>query len=227
MFGPLRGGAPLRASLCGETSLERTVTKASSRLLVGLGNPGPEYEGTRHNIGFEVLDLLALREGLIFQSAKQLEGFDGVARARCARIYDPDALLVKPMTFMNRSGEAAAPLAQWSGASPEDVLAVYDDLDLPLGALRLRSGGGAGGHNGVRSLIEQLGTDRFPRLRVGIGRPATDAVRHVLGEFSSDERPDVEISVAEAADAALEWLRTGDLEKVMTRFHSRWTQGDS
>ena len=201
------------------------MAKTSSRLLIGLGNPGTEYEGTRHNIGFEVLDLLALREGLIFQSANRLEGFDGVAKARCARIFDPDAVLVKPMTFMNRSGEATVPLARWAGASPEDVLAVYDDLDLPLGALRLRSGGGAGGHNGVRSLIEQLGTDRFPRLRVGIGRPATDAVRHVLGEFSSDERPDVDISVAEAADAALDWLRTGELEKVMTRFHSRWTQG--
>jgi len=178
-------------------------------------------------VGFEVLNLLALREGMIFQSANQLEGFDGRAKARCARLHDPDALLVQPMTFMNRSGEAVATLARWSETPPEDVMVVYDDLDLPLGALRLRPGGGAGGHNGVRSLIELLGTDRFPRLRVGIGRPTTDAARHVLESFSDDERPNVDISVAEAADAAFEWLRTGDLERVMARFHSRWTQGES
>ena len=203
------------------------MSSASSRLLIGLGNPGPDYEATRHNVGFEVLDLLALREGTIFQSANRLEGFDGRAKARCARLHDPDAILVQPMTFMNRSGEAVAPLVQWSGAPPEDVLVVYDDLDLPLGALRIRPGGGAGGHNGMRSLIDLLGTDRFPRLRVGIGRPATDAARHVLERFSDDERPDVDISVAEAADAAFEWLRTGDIERVMARYHSRWTQGES
>ena len=174
-------------------------------------------------MGFEVLDLLALREGTIFQSANRLEGFQGRAKARCARLHDPDAVLVQPMTFMNRSGEAVAPLARWAGAPPADVMVVYDDLDLPLGALRIRPGGGAGGHNGVRSLIDLLGTDRFPRLRVGIGRPATDAARYVLERFSDDERPDVDISVAEAAAAAFEWLRTGDLDGVMARFHSRWT----
>lgn len=196
-----------------------------TKLVVGLGNPGPEYEWTRHNVGFHVLDRVALHEGLLFRSARKLEGYDGPKAFRQSRCFDPDALLVKPETFMNRSGDAVAPLARWLGAAPAEVLVVYDDLDLGLGELRLRPHGGSGGHNGMTSIIERLGTDRFPRLRVGIGRPATDAARHVLGHFTEGERVEAEISIAEASEAVLDWLLHGDVQKTMTRFHSRWREG--
>lgn len=207
-----------------------------TRIVVGLGNPGPEYEWTRHNVGFHVLDHLALHEGLLFQTARELETvlqvdlrepgghYGGPRKFRFARDFDADALLVKPETFMNRSGDVVAPLARWAGVPPEDVLVVYDELDLDLGRLRLRPHGGAGGHNGMRSLIDCLGSDRFPRLRVGIGRPRTDAARHVLERFTESERPEIEISIAEASEAVLDWLTTGDIEGCMTRFHSRWNQ---
>lgn len=209
-----------------------------TRILVGLGNPGREYERTRHNVGFEVLDAVALHEGLLFRTASSLEStadgdpslpggkrYGGVMRFRFARAFDPDALLVKPEAFMNRSGEVVAPLAAWAEVPPESILVVYDDLDLDVGRLRLRSRGGAGGHNGMRSLIDSLGTDRFPRLRVGIGRPRTDAARHVLEPFAESERVEIDISIAEAREAALDWLATGDIERCMTRYHSRWNQG--
>lgn len=187
-----------------------------------------------------VLDHLARHEGLLFRTARNLkdscEGdsalgaltpYSGPKKFRFARSLDPDALWVKPETFMNLSGDVVAPLARWASVDPADILVVYDDLDLDLGVLRLRPHGGAGGQRGMRSIIDSLGSDRFPRLRVGIGRPRTDAARHVLEEFSAKELPDVEISIAEASEAVLDWLQTGDIEKCMTRFHSRWNQGDS
>lgn len=195
-----------------------------TKLVVGLGNPGPEYEWTRHNVGFHVLERLALHEGALFRPARSLEGYRGPRDFRWARLHDPDALLVQPQTFMNRSGHVVAPLARWLEVDPAEILVVHDDLDLELGRLRLRPHGGPGGHNGMRSLIQTLGTDRFPRLHLGIGRPRTDAARWVLERFDQKERVEAEISIAEASEALLEWLRTGDLEGVMTRFHSRWKQ---
>lgn len=195
-----------------------------TRLVVGLGNPGPEYEWTRHNVGYLVLDRLAREGGALFRSARSLEGFSGPRQFVWARLHEPEGFLVKPETYMNRSGVVVAPLAAWLGVEPEELLVVYDDLDLDLGRLRLRPHGGAGGHNGMRSLIQELGTDRFPRLRLGIGRPRTDAARWVLERFEGLERVEAEISIAEASEAVLEWLRTGDLAGVMTRFHSRWNQ---
>jgi PTH1 family peptidyl-tRNA hydrolase len=131
-----------------------------------------------------------------------------------------------PETFMNRSGEVVLPIARflWEDVRPEDVLVVYDDMDLPVAGLRIRPHGGAGGQKGMRSIIETLGTDRFRRLRIGIGRPGTDAARHVLSRFDANERVEMDISVAEASEAILDWLETGDIEGCMTRFHSRWTQ---
>lgn len=201
------------------------------RLVVGLGNPGPDYEGTRHNVGFQVLDHLARREGLLFHPVRKLEGYTGPGNFRWAGLASPSALLVKPETFMNRSGSVVAPLARWMRTAPEDalpvdrILVVYDDLDLDLGRLRIRPHGGHGGHNGMRSIIESLASDRFPRLRVGIGPAGTDAARYVLGRFSPKEAVEAEISAAEATEAILDWLATGDLEGCMTRFHSRWNQG--
>ena len=195
------------------------------RLVFGLGNPGTEYEGTRHNAGFLVLDRLARHEGLIFEPASVLEGYSGPADFTCARLHAPDALLVKPTTWMNNSGDVVVPLMRWAGAEPAELLVVVDDLDLPSGRLRLRPGGGSGGQKGLQSVLDALGTDRFPRLRVGIGPPATDAVRHVLSRFTPDEAPVIEAALAEAGEALMHWMLWGDIEKCMTRFHSRWNQG--
>jgi len=195
------------------------------RLVVGLGNPGDEYEGTRHNVGFRVLDDLARSAGLLFGAPRSLEGHTGPRGFLCARSSERGALLVKPTTYMNRSGDVVAPLVLWAGLEPADLLVVYDDMDLPLGELRIRPFGGAGGHNGMRSIIDRLRSDRFPRLRVGIGRTRTDAARHVLSRFAEDEEEEIAISVAEASEAILHWLAEGDIEKCMTRFHSRWNQG--
>lgn len=195
------------------------------RLVVGLGNPGPEYEHTRHNVGFDVVDHLARREGLLFEPAHSLERYEGPTAFTAARSFEPDALLVKPLTFMNRSGEVLPALLAWAGATPAELLIVVDDLDLEPARLRLRPGGGAGGHNGLQSILDTLGTDRVPRLRVGIGRPRTDAARYVLERFAPEEREALERAVAEAAEASFAWLRSGDLDRLMSRFHSRWKQG--
>ena len=195
------------------------------RLVFGLGNPGPEYESTRHNVGFRVLEHLARREGVLFEPADSLERYGGLPAFTCARLHEPEALLVKPSTFMNRSGDVVAPLLAWAAVGPERCLVVVDDLDLPLAKLRLRPGGGSGGHNGLKSILHSLGSDRFPRLRVGIGRSPTDAARHVLSRFADEELVEIERATAEAADAIFEWLRAGDIEACMTRFHSRWNQG--
>ena len=200
------------------------MSRRVRRLVFGLGNPGPEYEGTRHNIGFAVIEHLALREGLLFEPPTSLEEYPGPRAFQCARSHDPDYLLVRPETFMNRSGDLVGPLLEWSGAEPRELLCVFDDMDLSVAQLRIRPHGGAGGQNGVRSIIQSLGTDRFPRLRVGIGRPPTDAVRHVLGGFSDEESGAMDHAVAEAADAILFWLRSGDIHGCMTRFHNRWKE---
>ena len=194
-----------------------------TRLVVGLGNPGPDYQGSRHNVGFEVVEHLALREGLLFEPGTLLEDFEGCADFLLARTHVPDALLVKPLTYMNRSGDVVAPLVAWNGGELESLLVVFDDLDLDPGRLRIRAKGGHGGQNGMRSVIGKLDDDRYARLRVGIGRPETDAVRHVLGPFTVEERPLMDRVVAEAADAVWDWLVGGDVQKTMSRFHSRWT----
>ena len=194
-----------------------------TKLVVGLGNPGPEYEWTRHNVGFHVVERLAAEEKAIFEPARRLPGNDGSTGFTFARSSRHDALYAKPLTYMNLSGTAVAALARTLQLEPGSILVVYDDLDLPLGRLRIRPFVGSVTHNGMRSIVASLGTDRFPRVRVGIGAARTDAARHVLERFSDAEMPDAEISVAEAADAIRAWLGGEDLEGVMTRFHSRWT----
>lgn len=192
------------------------------RLVVGLGNPGTRYRGTRHNVGFEVLDFLARHEGLFFEPADRLDAAFDAGEFLAARLHDPDALLVKPLTFMNASGRAVGPLLEWAGLTPEDLLVVYDDMDLPVGRLRIRAQGGAGGQRGMASILETLRTERFPRLRVGIGRSGTDAARHVLSRFDPAERRLIDLALPEASEAIGAWLETGDIERVMSRFHSRW-----
>lgn len=206
------------------------------KLVVGLGNPGAEYEWTRHNVGYHVLDRLALLEKSLFLPARKLDlstretptGLEGRPAARSfrfARLIAKDALLVKPETYMNRSGDVVAPLVQQLGIQPADLLVVYDDFDLALGRLRIRPHGGPGTHKGMRSILHKLATDRFPRLRVGIGPARTDAAHHVLSRFDEKEQVEIEISVTEATEAILDWLATGDIEGCMTRFHSRWNPG--
>jgi len=195
------------------------------RLVVGLGNPGTEYGRTRHNAGFRVVDRVASRQGLIFRSGHELEGWEGPAEFDFARTRDGSEILIKPRTFMNLSGAVVEPLLRGLALEPAALMVVTDDLDLPLGRLRIRPHGGPGSHNGMRSIVNHLATDRFPRLRVGIGPAGTDAARHVLEAFSEDEERTIRAAVEEAADAIGFWLSTGDLEDCMTRFHSRWNQG--
>lgn len=208
-----------------------------TRLVVGLGNPGTEYQWTRHNVGFHVLDrILAVaggrNDGALFRSARRLEGYNGPRDFSWARLGEPDAFLLRPETYMNRSGDVVAPMARFLFPQEQEdlqlnvskVMVVYDDIDLDLGRLRIRPHGGHGGQNGMRSIITHLGTDQFPRLRVGVGPSGTDAARHVLQLFPDKDRAEAEISIAEAAEAILDWLGTGDLEGCMTRYHSRWNQ---
>ena len=192
------------------------------RLVVGLGNPGPQYEGTRHNVGFRVVEELARRHGIKVRQR--------ICRARvgAGQISDVGIALAKPQTFMNRSGDAVSPLARRYGLAPSQILVIYDDLDLPLGRLRVRQDGSAGGHNGIKSLIERLGTRDFPRVRVGIGRPAgsDDAIDHVLSEFTTAEEPIVARLIEQAADAAECWLAE-DVEAAMNRFNVRGEGSES
>ena len=160
------------------------------KLVVGLGNPGREYEGTRHNIGFAVLDAWAAQEGASFETEKKWEGV-------ATKIGGVTVL--KPMTFMNLSGRSVASLARFYRWTPEQILVVYDDVALPLGTLRFRERGGAGGHNGMKSLIACLGSESFPRLKFGVGAAGPNAlVGHVLGRFPPNEHDEVQNTLARA-----------------------------
>ena len=175
------------------------------KLVVGLGNPGDKYRGTRHNVGFEVIDLLARRHGLVFEGAP--------ADAMLARWRRPDdvVLLVKPLTFMNLSGRAAGELLRFYKIALEHLLIVTDDVNLPLGRLRGRASGTEGGHNGLRSIAEHLGTIDYARLRIGVGRGDNrrDLADHVLAGFEPDEQPVVTDAIARAADAVETWIGDG------------------
>jgi peptidyl-tRNA hydrolase, PTH1 family len=185
------------------------------KVVTGLGNPGERHRLTRHNVGFRVVDLLADRWGLTGQGRVR----DGAARLE-VQLSDPEerVLLVKPMKYMNLSGGPVRAALRQSGADPaEDLLVVTDDVDLPLGRLRLRREGSAGGHNGLRDIIGTLGTDEFSRLRVGVGR-AGEAASHVLATFRPDERELATEMVAVGADAAERWLREG-IEAAMNEYN--------
>jgi len=183
------------------------------RLVVGLGNPGRRYRGTRHNVGFEVVERLARRWGVRFRA-------EGQAEVAQAEVGGEPVLLAKPLTFMNLSGQAVAELVRRWGLAPNQVLVVYDDMDLPVGAIRVRARGTAGGHRGMASVLEGLGTLEIPRVRVGIGRPGSDAVDHVLSRFEPAERAQVEEAVERAADAVEVALRDG-IHRAMDRFNRR------
>lgn len=163
------------------------------RLVVGLGNPGAEYNRTRHNVGFNVVDRLASEWGLAWQHSKNWH-------ALWAK--DEKAILVKPASYMNRSGEPLSAVANFYKIEPAEILVVLDDLALELGRLRLRTEGGTGGHNGLESIIVHLGTEAIPRLRIGIGAaPDAGAVDYVLGRFFEEEMPIMEKTIERAAEA--------------------------
>ncbi|MCO5044877.1 MAG: aminoacyl-tRNA hydrolase [Kiritimatiellae bacterium] len=184
------------------------------KVVIGLGNPGPEYARTRHNVGFDVVDHLARKMDAEFRMSSRFP-----AELAEGTLEGERVLLVKPQTFMNRSGEAAGPLLRKKGVSPADVFVIVDDVDLPVGRLRLRKDGSAGGHNGLKSLIEHFGTDQFPRVRIGIGRQADrDTVQHVLGRFSPDEALVMEGTMQRAAEAVAAALRSG-MDRAMTEFN--------
>ena len=183
------------------------------KLLVGLGNPGRKYDGTRHNVGFDVLNLLAGRHRLEWESAP--------ADALIAKWRPASVLLAKPLTFMNLSGHAIGELLRFYKIDLPDLFVVVDDANLELGRLRARPSGSAGGHNGLKSIIEALGTEEFARLRVGVGRgDARDLADHVLAKFDPDERVEVAEAADRAADAA-ELFVTDGIGPVMNRFNRK------
>lgn len=189
------------------------------KLVVGLGNPGSEYRETRHNVGFLVVDEIARR----CRVEQWREQFQALA---AKTVSDGSAvLLAKPLTFMNLSGQAVAGLAGFYKIEPADVFVVTDDVALPIGRLRARREGSDGGHHGLRSVIEHLGTQAFPRLRVGVGRGEADRslVGHVLGRFAAGERETMTAAVLRAADATEMFLRDG-IERVMNAFNAAETQ---
>ena len=180
------------------------------RLLVGLGNPGREYSGTRHNVGFMVLDRLAAAMGATFRADKKWQA-DTASNG--------GVWLLKPQTYMNLSGESVSALARFYQIEPARVLVVLDDMALPMGRLRLRERGSHGGHNGLRSIVDHLGTQDVPRLRVGIGSSEPGAaVGHVLGRFAVDERPLVEQSLDRAVEA-IRFAQENDLPSAMNKFN--------
>ncbi|MFQ3586323.1 MAG: aminoacyl-tRNA hydrolase [Fimbriimonadaceae bacterium] len=182
-------------------------------IVVGLGNPGPEYAGTRHNVGFEVVERLAARHRIKLDQAQHQ------ARLGLGTIDSVGVALVKPLTYMNRSGRAVAPLARKFDLKPDRILVIADDLDLPTGKVRIRPKGSAGGHNGHKSLIESLGTTEYPRIKIGIGRPKDETVDHVLSKFHPEERATVKEAIELAADVVESVLADG-LEKAISRFPS-------
>jgi peptidyl-tRNA hydrolase, PTH1 family len=181
-------------------------------LVIGLGNPGREYEPTRHNLGFRVVDELAgrYRAQVRDKAAKSLTGR--------IRVGDKEVVLAKPQTMMNLSGLAAKALRAKYDVPLERLLVVHDELDLPFGRLRVRADGSAGGHNGVRSLIESLGTASFARVRIGIGRPVGDEVEYLLSPFTEPEREALPPILARAADAVVSALEHG-VDRTMTDFN--------
>ena len=186
------------------------------KLIVGLGNPGREYRETRHNVGFLVVDELARRHQLELTT-----GPPQVPETLVAKRYGPAPLLVaKPLTFMNRSGDAVAALMRYYEVGAADVLVVVDEAALPFGRLRARMRGSAGGHNGLKSMIERLGTGEFSRLRLGVGRgdPRRDLADHVLAKFEPGERAELEAFIIRAADAAEVFAAEG-IEAVMNAYN--------
>ena len=185
-------------------------------LVVGLGNPGDEYSRTRHNVGAEVVELLARRHG------GKLRGSKGRARGDEVRIGDKRVALAIPLTYMNDSGEAVGALARRLGVEPDRIVIVHDELDLEPAVLRVKVGGGLAGHNGLRSIKQHLHTDEFTRVRIGVGKPPSKerGADHVLSRVSKREREAMDVTIEEAADA-VERIVTDGVDAAMNRYNTR------
>ena len=189
------------------------------KIIAGLGNPGREYESTPHSIGFEVADAVVREMGVAFRRSPAFKGdlADG-------RFAEGRVLVVKPMTFMNLSGDSVAPVVKYHNATPADLVVVSDDIDRPVGRLRIRKGGSAGGHNGLKSVIERLGSPDFVRLRIGVGRDKSDrseVVGHVLGKFDPDTRALMTAKVVPAAVKALAQILAEGPEAAMNAWNGQ------
>jgi len=187
-------------------------------LVVGLGNPEPKYDHTRHNIGFEVVDNLASTWGLVWKENKRFQGLiaEGVA------VSGKKIRLLKPLTYMNRSGQSVRAVIDWYKISPHAVLVAYDEMDLPVGRLRMRLSGSAGGHNGMKSIISHLNSQEFPRLRIGIGKSTgkKQTVSHVLGKFAPDESKIIK-EVLDLSTDAIAMSLTKGVEKSMSFYNGK------
>ncbi len=184
------------------------------KLIVGLGNPGKQFEHTRHNIGFKVIDDLSDRLGIPLDRTK-FNGIYGMGNISGSKV-----LLLKPLTYMNLSGECIRPMLDYYDIPLENLIVIYDDLDLPVGKIRMRTKGSAGGHNGIKSMIAHLGTQQFNRIRIGIDRP-TNGMKipdYVLGDFTNDEMVNVKESINKSSSACEKWLTTPFLQ-VMNEFN--------
>jgi peptidyl-tRNA hydrolase, PTH1 family len=205
-----------------QTHPHEPVEMTDRYLIVGLGNPGRKYENTRHNIGFDVIDELGRRHGISGgKSERRAVTADGI-------IQGQRVLLAKPLTYMNLSGEAVRALLDYYRIDLERLVVIHDDLDLPLGTLRLRKTGGAGGQRGLRNIIQHLGTPDFSRVRIGIGRPPgrMDPAAYVLQPFRGDDTITARIMIERAADAVETWLADG-IELAMTRHNGSVEAGES
>ena len=194
---------------------DRNRSSGAEWLVVGLGNPGDKYENTRHNVGFLTVDELAERARVPVQRLKHR------ALTNTVELGGAKVLLMKPVTYMNLSGEAVRQAADFYKVPPEHVLVVSDDVSLPVGRLRIRRGGSAGGHNGLKSIIQQLGTDQFPRLKVGVGEkphPDYDLADWVLGKFVGEDKKTIDAAIKRAADAVECYIQDGP-DKAMSRFN--------
>ena len=186
------------------------------KIIAGLGNPGPQYADTPHSLGFEAVDAIAASAGASWEAKRAFR----CLMARCMLGGQP-VLLVKPQTFMHLSGESVAPVVNYHNATPGDLVVVQDDIDLPVGRLRIRVGGSCGGHNGVRNIIERLGTGAFARVKIGVGKDGRNVIGHVLGKFDPATRGIMDLVVAAAAAAVEAVVRDGP-ERAMNAYNG-WT----
>lgn len=184
------------------------------KLIAGLGNPTAQYAGTRHNVGFDVIDKLADKYNIAVDTLKH-KGAYGKGQIEGERV-----ILLKPMTFMNLSGESVRATADYFKIAPEDIIVIYDDINLDVGRLRIREKGSAGGHNGIKNIIAQLGTDAFPRIRIGVGMkpPRMDLAAYVLSHFTEEERVRMEQGYDKACEAAVLMLRE-ETAKAMNAYN--------
>ena len=174
------------------------------KIIVGLGNPGAQYANTPHSVGFEAVDAIAAEIGATWEAKRQFSCL--MAKGSFAGM---PVMLVKPQTYMNLSGDSVAPVVKYHNATAADLLVIQDDIDLPIGRMRVRKNGSCGGHNGIRNIIERLGTQDFTRLKLGVGKDKSNVIAHVLGKFDPSTRKVMDLVVAEAVKAAASILRDG------------------